>query len=274
MAVFTVMQITSANAMIYVEKCNSTSPENCRYYPDSLRGYSSDTSGPVTSVNTNGVGRGTSADACHEQQSTNYCWMDDRGICANNGTGHDGQKLCIDVCEAMGYDAYVTGYSGGTYTWGCACAYDANFAEWKSYSTGVMRKYTISLGNNCAKNAVATNEYKCAPGYYGPGNSTTGCKVCPANATCNGNPDKNNATHFICSNDGYYNNAANNGCIACPDSKEGGLGWDANGNGIKAYYSGFSIEECAIHDGTKLYDSTGTFVLDSGDDNEDCFYIK
>ena len=271
MAVLMVSQITSAHAdVIVTQECTSKQISNntCDYYDDSVRDGES---GRQILSNLTGQECFNSGKS---SSSTSDRW-DVAGWCVYNGTGYDSTVYATEFCASIGYNilVYDRDTSANTISWGCACARDKNFVEWRTYSTGVMRKYTPSFGANCTITGAVTNEYKCAPGYYGPGNSITGCKVCPANATCSGTSDKNNATRFTC-NMGYYNNAANNGCIACPDSKEGGLGWDANGNGIKAYYSGTSIGDCAIQDGTRLYDNTGTFVLDSEDDNEDCFYIK
>lgn len=264
--------IKSANAITLLSWCgNGKTDEQCGYFQKGMVFGTTDSSNvaPITDLNDSGVSRNTSASACHDAQAINYCWIKDRGVCAKNDTGYDGNVYCEDVCTAMGYNVYVTKAVGTKFYWNCACAYDENFAEWRKYSTGVLRKYTQVFGKNCQITGTALNEYKCAPGYYGPNNSTTGCKICPANATCPG------GTGFIC-NDGYYINSAGNGCIKCPDSKTGGLGWDANGNGVAASGGGGMIEYCAFYDGTVLYDTTGKFTIDgeSVGTSDGCEYTK
>lgn len=189
------------------------------------------------------------------------------GWCVYNGSGHDHLVYATQYCANAGYNilVYDRDSSANTVSWSCACEYDKSFVEWRTYSTSVLRRYAPTAGTNCAITAAATNEYKCAPGYYGPNNSTTGCKACPANATCPG------GTNFSC-NSGYYKNDAGTGCNKCPDSKVGNLGWDANGNGIPAVEGVDSITLCAIPEGTVVYDTTGKFVIT--DNADGCEYSK
>ncbi len=204
---------------------------------------------------------GSDEDSCCVRSGgvcTYGCFIPSYQICVANDTGHDEYSQCADVCGAMGYDAFVSGYQDGTY--GCACQYDD---EWRDYKTGVLRRYTREYQNGRGCVDVALDEYKCASGYYGT--APNGCKVCPANARCTG------GLTFYC-DWGYYLNAAKTGCNRCPDSKEGGLGWDANGNGVAADNGVESIDLCEISVDTVLYDNTGTFeVTDDGVGNG-CLY--
>lgn len=271
MAVLVAVQITSANAAVspatpVVANCSASAITNntCPYLESSF------THGGTYNVIPNLAGQD-----CYESgrtSSTTSDRWDVVGYCTVTLPGTENYVYATDFCANAGKNMLAYERSGDTVTWHCACAADRSFVEWRTYSTSVMRRYTQTAGTNCTITGTAINEYKCAPGYYGPGNSTTGCKVCPANATCRGTPSANNSTYFTC-NSGYYHNDANNGCVACPDSKVGKLGWDANGNGIKAYYSNMDIETCAIENGTRLYDNTGTFILEN-EDNDDCFYTK
>jgi len=204
----------------------------------------------------------TSGNTCDNQG----CWVSGFGICIANGTSHDTYSSCDDVCGDMGYDAMVTKNNfDGTYYVGCACAYAT---EWRTYKTGVLRRYTReNQGDILGCVDVALDEYKCAAGYYGPNNNANGCQACPANATCSG------GTTFFCK-DGYYKNSEANACLRCPDSKEGGLGWDKNGNGVPAI-NGEQLTWCSIESGTVLYDVSGMFIVDPNYDySEGCEYIK
>ena len=272
MAVLMASQITSAHAgaaLTSVCTSNQISNGTCRYYDISSSAWSR-----ALSITT-----GYSGQDCFnlgKTSSTTSDRWDVAGWCVANDTGHDGYVYADKYCSDNGYNVFVYDYSSSANTvkWACACARDTSFVEWRTYSTSVLRKYSPTLGANCAITATATSEYKCAPGYYGPGNSASGCKVCPSNATCDGRTiSSGNTTTFVC-NYGYYKNSTNTGCIKCPDSKEGGLGWDANGNGVAAGNGIDDIELCEIMDGTVLYDNTGKFIMDNGDNSDGCTYTK
>ncbi len=97
-------------------------------------------------------------------------------------------------------------------------------------------------------------EYKCATGYYGdPTSSTSGCTVCPANATCN-----EGSRLFAC-NIGYYQNGTS--CSPCPSS--GGIAGKTKSIGAT------SITECYIPANTSITDSDGQYIYIS-----DCYYTK
>lgn len=192
--------------------------------------------------------------------TSNRCDLTD--VCVYNNSDHDMAVYCSDVCEEIGYNTIVYYQTGSYLYWTCACTPTptGSFTEWQTYKTGVLRRYELTAklsSGKCVTNVVALNEYKCAPGYYGPNNSTTGCKTCPANARCSG------GTGFSC-NEGYYINSTGTACPKCPDSKEGGLGWDENGNGIPAVGGVDELEWCNIPRGTVLYDATGTLQITMG----------
>lgn len=201
-------------------------------------------------------------------QEYGYClwYPDNYDICLTNGSGHDKFDTCANVCENTGYDVYVIDIS--TKEWGCACKKDSSFIEWRTYSTRRERRYTPqytsgATGAGCNVTAVATSEYRCRTGYYGTATSDTACTTCPSNATCNTH------TTFNCNN-GYYVNASKTGCTKCPNSKEGGLGWDSSGNGVDAV-GGPELAYCSIPAGTVLHDSTGTFII-TDDAMDGCEY--
>ncbi|MDE6571202.1 MAG: hypothetical protein K2L95_03225 [Alphaproteobacteria bacterium] len=201
-----------------------------------------------------------------------YCWLWD-GVCLGNGSGHDAYNVCSQNCANAGYDVMVYDMNNN-YEWGCACFQSASFQEWRAVAgnSGYMRQYkpTYSSGSSgagCTVTATTTDNYRCAAGYYGTATSDrTGCTVCPLNATCRGG---NNST-FSCK-DGFYINSTKTGCTKCPDSKTGGLGWDANGNGVAAVGGVDELSWCSIPAGTVLHDATGTFVI-TDDANDGCEY--
>lgn len=181
------------------------------------------------------------------------CWRDDIGKCAVPSDNSYSGDICANLCEHREYTAYIIDSQTGEF--GCACEKVANLG-WQPYKTGVLRYYEVKTSSisQCSQiTNVATDKYKCDKGYYGPNNDPNGCKACPANATCNG------GTSFYCNN-GYYRNG--NACTICPDSKTGGLGWDANGKGVAAV-GGDELSWCAIAPGTTLRDATGTFTIDN-----------
>lgn len=72
--------------------------------------------------------------------------------------------------------------------------------------------YTANTDGTCTSVCgcvTGSTSYSCASGYYGSPTSatSTACKACPANATCDG------GTTFTC-NAGYYKNGSV--CTACP----------------------------------------------------------
>jgi len=250
------MSAVQTNSYAYLayelDECGSRkSDENCGYFKSSY-------AKPFDSINT----AYNDKESCCAKNSLGVCnnescYITSYNICVYNGSGYDAYAECADVCGDLGYDAFVSKYDSGTYSYGCACRYPNGFVEWRDYTTGVMRRYTRQRSNpmtGCTD--VALDEYKCASGYYGtaPG----GCKACPANATCGG------STYFSCK-DGYYENDTKTGCIKCPNSKEGGLGWDSAGNAIDAINGDTYKEWCAIGEGTTLHDTSGTFVIEGGD---------
>jgi len=193
----------------------------------------------------------------------NLCWRDDKGFCARPEDNSYSAPTCREICKNHGYTAFIRSETSNE--WGCACDGAATIYEWRSYSTGVLRQYNLTMNHNCTRDAVATNNYRCASGYYGT--APSGCKICPANATCSG------GSTFYC-NSGYYKNSNKTGCNKCPDSKEGGLGWDSAGNGIPAINGDETIEWCAIAPGTTLHDSTGTFIIDEEETVDGCEYAS
>lgn len=229
----------------------------CAYLPDTLAQSSAPSS---WSGGTRMYGYG-SAQECFNSGSSetnvsDYCYVGSTCV-GNNQTGHDSNPQCSSNCADMGYNVLVFAedINANTLHWTCACARDTSFVEWRTYKTGVLRRYEQSAGSNCVIQSIPLNEYKCAAGYYGPNNNPNGCKACPANASCYG------GTAFGCNN-GYYKNSTLTGCERCPDSKEAGLGWGLNGNGIAASGGGDYLAWCAIESGTRLYDATGTFIMD------------
>lgn len=212
---------------------------------------------------------GGTADISHcINKEYNYCWQYSEGsTCLDNNSDYDEPGTCENVCNRTGYDVYVMDLN--TYEWGCACVKDTSFVEWQKYSTRRERQYTAqyvpgTAGNGCITKSIATSNYRCGTGYYGTASSESACLPCPSNATCN-------HTSFYCNN-GYYKNDSKTGCIKCPDSKEGGLGWDSNGNGIPAD-NGDELELCAISSGTVLHDTVGIFRIDY-DAADGCEYSK
>lgn len=190
--------------------------------------------------------------------SSNNCWSTSLQVCLTNTSGYDMYGECGNNCINMGYDYIVSDNTSTPRTVGCACQTDV----WETYNSSALRKYTYTHGsgtNGCTK--TATSEYKCLTTHYGT--APNSCKACPANATCNG------GTMFQCI-DGYYKNDAKTGCIKCPDSKTGGLGWNTSGNGVAGEYGDTDITGCYIAEGTKLQDATGSFTLVGGD----CDYTK
>jgi len=196
--------------------------------------------------------------------ASDNCWVLSFNACfnINAALGYDEYKDdCGKNCMSMGYDVAVLGNNNDRV--GCAC-YNPD-PEWRTYKTGVLRRYAKEHNSSLrACVDVALDEYKCASDYYGT--APNGCLACPANATCSGDVD------FHC-DQGYYPNAAKTGCNRCPDSKEGGLGWDDGGNGVSAINGQDSIDLCEISIGTVLHDVNGTFeVTDDGVGNGCLYY--
>ena len=95
--------------------------------------------------------------------------------------------------------------------------------------------------------------YACASHCYGTAKSaSSGCAICPANATCNGGKT------FSC-NKGYYKDGTS--CKQCPSS--GGIAGTTKNSGAT------SITECYLPSGTSFSDSYG-----SGTYTSDCYYTK
>lgn len=135
------------------------------------------------------------------------------------------------------------------YTCQCVCSNCTASGSWSAYGTG-YQKYT-GQGCDCSGSTATCKtitDYRCASGYYGTATSgSTGCTVCPSNATCSGG---NNST-FKC-NKGYYKNGS--GCTQC-----------ASPATTKAAGS-YDISECYIPEGT-YSDTTGKYAM-----NCDCPY--
>ncbi|MBN1325104.1 MAG: hypothetical protein JW974_02710 [Alphaproteobacteria bacterium] len=170
-----------------------------------------------------------------------------------------GCLTAIWVCDGGGtsYETCNTCQSGFTKTLisglGCSNVYNCienctgctNCTDigWTAYNAGYER-YT---DKTCVCNTCnITYSYRCSAGYYGTSNSigTSGCIVCPANATCPGG----NASTFFCIS-GYYKNGTV--CTICP-------------SGGSSLPGSTSITSCNISSGD---DESGIFEYDPN-----CYY--
>jgi len=108
-----------------------------------------------------------SLDECYDS-SSHECYYDD---------GLSNNTYCSATCE--NYDGSYLVYcreDGKTFIpAGCGC-YLNESTEWRLDGTGRERKYTIKQTDcNGGKTTSATNEYRCAAGYYGNGTTCTRC---------------------------------------------------------------------------------------------------
>lgn len=208
---------------------------------------------------------------------------------------HIDSPSCADMCTSKGYDMVVYHQwvkDNKQYVrFACACSLQQSYETWQECGDGKLCLYEVwSDGDGktgrttCTQTVKRVDFSKCIPTKY-YGTPETGCKKCPDNAkcparSCNPNRDicdgigdnaKYASTYFVC-NSGYYTNSTGDGCTKCPDSKEGGIGWDSNGNGVPAV-GGDELEWCAISSGTVLKDDRGTFILDPNNSLSDgCEY--
>ncbi|MDE6250779.1 MAG: hypothetical protein K2M34_04065 [Alphaproteobacteria bacterium] len=239
--------VASADELpIYIE-CGSRG--TCDYDKNTYRARYISSQGQTSSTNQS------------DCMSGNDCWVSSYSICLNPDMGRDGyHDDCTKNCKDYGYEVAVLGGSLGAYNMGCACK---SFTQWQTYKTGVLREYVRDATSSAPCTVKATNNFKCATDYYGtPDSNGNGCIPCDgAGMYCNG--DK----VFGCV-DGWYKNAAKNGCVECPNSKAGNLGYDSNGNGIKSSGGGDAITDCYFSNDTVLYDDTGTFTIV----DNDCYY--
>ncbi|MBQ8293809.1 MAG: hypothetical protein IJX89_00265 [Alphaproteobacteria bacterium] len=130
------------------------------------------------------------------------------------------------------------------------CTSDTSYTD---YSTG----YTVKRTRECLDDicTVTASEYACASGYYGTATSdSTGCTICPDNATCLGG----NGSTFRCAQ-GYYKNGAS--CPRCPISN--------NTYGTTLLLNATSITDCYLPSGTEFSDTTGT-----GTYTDKCYYTE
>lgn len=94
-------------------------------------------------------------------------------------------------------------------------------------------------------------DYTCETGYYGsPTSSSTGCTICPSNATCDGGPT------FSC-NKGYYKNG--NSCTRCPSTTYS----------TTASSGATSITSCYIPSNVSITSSVGTYEFINN-----CYYTN
>ncbi len=101
-----------------------------------------------------------------------------------------------------------------------------------------------------------TSFTRCSSGYYYTStsslSSTSGCKSCPANATCSGS-----GTYSISCSAGYYRASSTaTSCTICPDSDDTGVATSAAGS--------VGVTNCYLPDGTTGSDETGSYVIDGG----------
>jgi len=106
-------------------------------------------------------------------------------------------------------------------------------------------------GTSCS----ACTTYRCASGYYGTATSgTSGCTICPSNATCAGG----NGSIFVCAK-GYYKDGGL--CSRCPTS--GGV------YGTTAAAGATAVTECYLPANTPITDATGTYIFTGN-----CYYTE
>ena len=98
-----------------------------------------------------------------------------------------------------------------------------------------------------------SSTYVCDVGYYGTGtSSTTGCTLCPKNATCAGG----NCSIFVCKA-GYFKSG--NGCSKCSTSTENDYANSVEG--------ATSITQCFLPSWVTMTNEKGTFYYSS-----QCYY--
>ncbi len=118
-------------------------------------------------------------DECYDEGS-NLCYYSD-------GYGGSYVEDCESMCdlEFNGATAVVD-YNNSPRLIGCGCQMSTTI-EWRASGTGRERKYNVVSGCGTTGNATATNEYRCASGYYGVGTtSSLNCTRCPGEKNSSG----------------------------------------------------------------------------------------
>lgn len=110
-------------------------------------------------------------DECYDYGS-NLCYYDD----GYSGNVEDCESMCGEVFN--GATAVVDSDNRPNLI-GCGCLMRTT-NEWRPSGTGRERKYNVVSGCGKTGDETATNEYRCAAGYYGVGTtSSLNCTRCP-----------------------------------------------------------------------------------------------
>ncbi len=105
------------------------------------------------------------------------CYDSGSGACYYVGMAIDYlDETCGIFCETRGLSVVYDGKE----VVGCGCLLKPQ-EDWRASGTGRERKYTITPTDcNGGETTSATNEYRCAAGYYGAGStSSLSCSRCP-----------------------------------------------------------------------------------------------
>jgi len=114
-------------------------------------------------------------DGCYDESNEKYYYDDGisneyDGTCRSVCNRFPGTVLlhCIDMYAGLSNEVSAR-------TAGCGCLKHTT-TEWRASGTGRERKYTTT-NTDCDGNKItsATNEYRCAAGYYGNGTTCTRC---------------------------------------------------------------------------------------------------